>query len=162
MIKRIDTIAADLAALLQEGAYPQDALPADIDPGIPLHRYVVLLFPEALSQQIEGAERPCSYTVPIPGNAIWDSPYGGYLPLPSDFLRLGEFRLPDWPRPMVSVADGPDGPVIRWFGSNAYGSQAIYATYTPRPRFDHFGGIRVPPEHYIPALRAVASLIQES
>lgn len=151
MIKRIETIAADLAALLREGGLPQDALPADIDPGTPLHRYVVLLFPDILAQKILDLPSPCSDTVPFDGKPVWDSPWGGYLTLPDDFLRLGEFRLEDSPRPLVTLTDGPLGRAIRWFGSRAYGTSPRL-TYTPRPRFDPFGGIQVPKECYLPTL----------
>lgn len=160
MIKRIETIVADLAALLQEGALPQDALPADIDPGTPLHRYVTLLFPDILTRLILEADKPCSCSIPLPGKPVWDSPWGGYITLPPDFLRLGEFRLPDWPHPRATVADGPEGLAVRWFGSRAYGAAPSVATYIPRPAFDKWGGIRVAHELYLNTLNEIISLIK--
>ncbi len=86
-----------------ESPLPVDSLPlshsmlADNDPALPLYSFVRAIVP-GLATDILKQTPPLSHglALQICSAASPDGCGGGYIPLPPDFLRLVEFRMPDW------------------------------------------------------------------
>ncbi len=109
-----------------------------------------------------------SHEIPIPGNHEHIGKTGGKIRLPSNFLRLHSFQMQDWQtpvfnaigedhpfyqyrfnkvltaphRPVVAIADSPDGVFLEYYGTKGDRSvkKALYVRRVSGDNIEHLPG----------------------
>lgn len=121
------------------------------------------------------------------GSVFIDEDGKGFIPLPSDFMRLVAFRMSDWKRtvfeaisesdpqyalqssrfkgicgnpdkPVVAIVRRAEGKVLEFYSCKSADAGVAQATYLPLPKIDSYGGIDVAEECYRAAVYRAASL----
>lgn len=121
------------------------------------------------------------------GSVFIDEDGKGFIPLPSDFMRLVAFRMSDWKRtvfeaisesdpqyvlqssrfkgicgnpekPVVAIVRRAEGKVLEFYSCKDDKATVAQSTYIPYPRIDDQGGIDVAEECYRAAVYRAASL----
>lgn len=109
MMRDFDTVVADVLTLCGESPHALTSLPdgekwVGLDPA----EQVRLLLPQTAAEIIMACEEPpCDAAVPFTAQTRSEGSGCGSIPLPADFLRLAAFRMPDWPRAVLT----PDSPL---------------------------------------------------
>lgn len=184
MITRESVIHMGLK-MLGESPRPWDSLP--VEEGIaalPPEEYLVEQFPAVAREYLLRTD-PLSldFCLRIPGECVAIDNRSGYLDLPTDFLTLSAFRMPDWsvtlhsPSPATSLRALPGvdsfhrtatpelpllmiegdfpGRRLRFVGTSVPNERPAVATYIPEPRWLPDGTMRISPSLLHPVLSEI-------
>lgn len=122
------------------------------------------------------------------GECRWLSDCAGEIPLPPDWLRLIEFRMPDWSRSLTEVStgqalrqrlghDAPEwvftprrpllmygyyngGVTLRYLGTTQPTATPVSALYAPRPTLWADDTIDIPSAEYPAVIASLAAVVR--